>query len=203
MEDLHAREDEGRGLELEDGWLVELSPNPLHNIAYRRLQGLIEESAHRAGSFVFVDGGSGWEIGTRVGIRKPDVFIVPGEVADSWFDGDCPTTIPGYELLLVAEVVSPHSGSESRDRLRKPGEYAAMGIPQYWMVDYRPVPRVQVFVLDGHDDGSTGKRVGGYRLDQAAEAGDFLEVEVSADKPFTVRFDPKLLTERPRRLTDL
>ncbi|MFI0349295.1 hypothetical protein [Actinomadura sp. 9N407] len=27
IEDLHAREDDGKGLELEDGWLIELSPS--------------------------------------------------------------------------------------------------------------------------------------------------------------------------------
>lgn len=202
VEDLHAREDEGRGLELEDGWLVQLSPNPLHNIAYRRLHELIEAAAAQAGAHVYVDRGGDWEISTTAGIRKPDVIVVPGDVAESWFEGDCPAAIPGQDLLLVVEVVSPRSGSEGRDRFRKPQEYAAMGIPQYWLVDYTPEPVIQVFVLDDNETGPTGKKVSAYRLDQAAKAGDTLEVEIGADKPFTVRLDPKILKERPAHLGD-
>ncbi|WP_344907492.1 Uma2 family endonuclease [Actinomadura meridiana] len=194
VEDLHAREDEGRGLELEDGWLVKLSPNPLHNYAYRRLHELIETAAQQAGAAIYADRGGDWEISTPSGVRKPDVIVVPRHTAKSWFEGDCPTTIPGHDLLLVVEVVSPRSGSESRDRFRKPQEYAAMGIPQYWVVDYKPEPVVQVFVLDEHEAGHTGERVSAYRLDQRATAGDILEVKIEADKPFTVRFDPQVLT---------
>jgi Putative restriction endonuclease len=38
----------------------------------------------------------------------------------------------------VAEVISPGSGSERTDRLRKVGEYARLGIPQYWIVEHPP-----------------------------------------------------------------
>ncbi|MFA1545539.1 Uma2 family endonuclease [Actinomadura chokoriensis] len=203
VEDLHAREDEGRGLELEDGWLVELSPNPLHNMAYERLRQIIRTAAADADASLLVTSGSDWEIETPVGIRKPDVVVIPGDIAASWYDGVCPATIPGQDLLLVVEVVSPRSGSEGRDRFRKPQEYAAMGIPQYWLVDYTPEPIVQVFVLDDHEVGPTGNRVSAYRLDQTAKSGDVLEVEVSADKPFTVRFDPQVLGQRPSRFTDI
>jgi hypothetical protein len=34
------------------------------------------------------------------------------------------------DLLLVAEVISPRSGSEQVDRVRKVGEYARAGIPR-------------------------------------------------------------------------
>ncbi|WP_127500523.1 Uma2 family endonuclease [Actinoplanes solisilvae] len=37
------------------------------------------------------------------------------------------------ELLLVIEIVSP--GSEAMDEVTKHREYAAAGIPQYWVVD--------------------------------------------------------------------
>jgi Putative restriction endonuclease len=40
----------------------------------------------------------------------------------------------------VAEVISPGSGSERTDRLRKVGEYARLGIPQYWIVEHTPLP---------------------------------------------------------------
>lgn len=195
VEDLHAREDEGRGLELEDGWLVELSPSPLHNFAYRRLHELIEAAATQAGASVYVDRGGDWEVSTPAGIRKPDVIVLPRYIAESWFSGGGPTTISGRDLLLVAEVISPGSGSERTDRVRKLKEYAAMGIPQYWMVDYTPEPFVQVFVLDDYETDPLGNRYGAYRLDRTVKAGKVLEVDVQADKPFTVRFDPRVLTE--------
>lgn len=194
VDDLHAREDEGRGLELEDGWLVELSPSPLHNIAYRRLHEAIEAAAAQAGASVYVDRGGDWEISTPAGIRKPDVFVLPGQVAEELFVEGGPIAIPGQELLLVVEVVSPGSGSERTDRMRKLKEYAALRIPQYWIVDYTPEPRVQVFVLDDEETDPVGNKSDAYRLDRSAEAGETLEAEVKADKTFTVRFDPARLT---------
>ncbi|MWA03344.1 Uma2 family endonuclease [Actinomadura sp. LD22] len=184
-EDLHAREDEGRGLELEDGWLIELSPSAPHNLAYRRIHEFVEAAVAEAGAAVYADRGGDWEIGTPAGIRRPDVFAVPSEVVRAAMAARSPAPLPGHEVLLVVEVVSPGSGSERTDRVRKIEDYAAAGIPQYWITDLLPRPRVQVFVLDG--------RTGTYRLDLTAEAGEVLEVKVDADRPFTVRFDPQQL----------
>ena len=187
VEDLHAREDEGRGLELEDGWLIELSPSAPHNWAAMQLQELLKASAVDAGATVFVAGGGEWEISTPAGIRKPDLFVVPRSVARNSIVDRNPAVIPGGELLMVAEVVSPGSGSERADRVRKLKEYAALGIPQYWLVEFAPCPKVQVFALD---------EIGGvYRSHAAAMAGEALKVEVQADSAFTVTLDPEILTE--------
>jgi Uma2 family endonuclease len=40
--------------------------------------------------------------------------------------------LPVTDLLLVVEIVSP--GLEGTDQVTKVAEYAAAGIPQYWMV---------------------------------------------------------------------
>ena len=186
-EDLHAREDEGRGLELEDGWLIELSPSAPHNFAYRRIHEIVEAAVAEAGASVYADRGGDWEISTPAGIRKPDVFAAPTEVVRALILEQTKAPLPGHEVLLAVEVVSPGSGSERTDRVRKIKEYAAVGIAQYWITDLLPRPRVQVLVLD--DDSRT------YRLDQVAEAGETLEVKVDADRPFTVRFDPRVLVE--------
>jgi Uma2 family endonuclease len=53
--------------------------------------------------------------------------------------------MPTTGLLLVVEVISP--GSESTDRVAKVNEYAAAGIPQYWMVAPDPVNTVTIFQL--------------------------------------------------------
>jgi hypothetical protein len=51
------------------------------------------------------------------------------------------------DLLLVAEVVSPRSGSERTDRVQKVGEYAKAGIPLYWIIELDPDPKVTVLSL--------------------------------------------------------
>lgn len=187
MDDLHAREDEGRGLELEDGWLVELSPSSPHNWVVMQLQEILKETARDAGADVFVPGGGEWEISTPAGIRKPDVFVVPRSVARNSIVDRSPAVIPGGELLLVVEVISPGSGSERTDRVRKLKEYAALGIPQYWLAEFSPHPRIQVFALD--------EGIGAYRSHASAAAAEVLKVEVQADTTFTVEFDPQIFTE--------
>ena len=60
--------------------------------------------------------------------REPDVFVVT-EVTQR------PTgTYPGA-VGWVAEIVSPDADSRRRDLVTKRREYAAAGIPEYWIVD--------------------------------------------------------------------
>ncbi|MEU9868881.1 MULTISPECIES: Uma2 family endonuclease [Actinomadura] len=186
-EDLHAREDEGRGLELEDGWLIELSPSAPHNWAARQMQDALQEAAADAKASVFIAGGGDWEISTPAGIRKPDVFVVPKSVARASIVDRNPIVIPGIEVLLAVEVVSPGSGSERTDRVRKLKEYAALGIPQYWLAEFVPSPSVQIFALDA--------AAATYRRVQTVSAGNVVEAKVEADTTITVRFDPQVLTE--------
>ncbi|MFD0688803.1 Uma2 family endonuclease [Actinomadura fibrosa] len=194
-DDLHDREDEGRGRELENGWLLESSPSAAHNWAVMRVHDLIRDAVSQAGAAAFVAAG-GWEVTTPAGIRKPDVFAIPRRIAKAAIVERDVTIIPGHELLLVVEVVSSPGRSERTDRVCKLKEYAALGIPQYWIVDYTPVPKVQVYVQDDAiEPFPLGRVYGSYRLDQVVEAGNVLEVEVEADKPFTVRFAPQVLTE--------
>jgi Uma2 family endonuclease len=192
IEDLHARADDGKGLELEDGWLVESSPSAPHQWAVDALRDLLKAATLEAGAAVLVAGGGEWEISTPVGIRKPDVFLVPKDVARASVVHRNPITIPGGEALLAVEVISPGSSSERTDRVRKPGEYAALGIPQYWIAEYTPDPLVQVMVLD---DGRAA-----YRLDSVTKKGSVFEATVQADVPIEVSFDhgghDRLLTAR-------
>jgi len=51
------------------------------------------------------------------------------------------------DVLLVAEIVSP--GSEGVDTVTKRNEYAAAGIPQYWVVDQDPAQTVTMHRLSG------------------------------------------------------
>lgn len=183
--DLHDLPEDGKGFELEDGWLIEVAASSRHNWALRTLARIIERAAADAGSRVVVCDGGEWEISTPAGVRKPDVFVVPREVARAAIIEESPRLIPGTELCLVAEVISPGSGSERTDRLRKVGEYATLGIPQYWIVEHTPRISVQVLRLA---DGS-------YTAAAAVTEGTRLEAVVDADKPFTVSFDPARLLD--------
>jgi Uma2 family endonuclease len=178
--DLQQLPEDGKGFELEDGWLIEVAASSRHNWALRTLARILEGAAASAGSQAVVCDGGEWEISTPAGVRKPDVFVVPREVARAAIIEESPRLIPGTELYLVAEVISPGSGSERTDRLRKVSEYARLGIPQYWIVEHAPRLAVQVLTLAD----------GAYVATPPVMEGTRLEALVAADKPFTVSFDP-------------
>ena len=178
--DLHQLPEDGKGFELEDGWLIEVAASSRHNWALRTLARIIEGAATRAGSQAVVCDGGEWEISTPAGVRKPDVFVVPREIARAAIIDESPKLIPGTELFLVAEVISPGSGSERTDRLRKVSEYARLGIPQYWIVEHTPRLAVQILTLVD----------GVYTATPAVTEGTTLEAVIDADKPFTISFDP-------------
>lgn len=83
------------------------------------------------------------EGGVRTGWRKSriaDVYVVERErVMDSLDESGVLSTSP----LLIIEVVSPDS--IKRDYRYKRSEYAALGVPEYWIVD--PIQQ-QVTVLE-------------------------------------------------------
>lgn len=73
------------------------------------------------------------EAGIRTGWRKSrlsDLYIVPVEQVRDFLDRSAVTEIPP---LLAVEVVSPES--VNRDYRYKRSEYAALEIPEYWIVD--------------------------------------------------------------------
>jgi len=178
--DLHELPEDGKGLELEDGWLIEVAAGSRHNWALRTLARIIEGAVAEVGSQAVVCDGGEWEISTPAGVRKPDVFIVPRETARAAIIDESPRLIPGTELFLVAEVISPGSASERTDRLRKVDEYARLGIPQYWIVEHTPRLSVQVLTL----------AEGAYVAGPAVMEGSRLEVVIDVDKPVAVSFDP-------------
>ena len=177
--DLDALPEDGKRYELADGWLTELSPSPWHDHAADRLKDILRDAARTGGAEVYVAGGPN-DVTTPAGIRKPDVFVVPRDVARAVINGKARTYYAG-DLLLVVEVISPRSGSEQVDRVRKVGEYAGAGIPLYWIVDLEPEPKISILVL--HDDK--------YVLDAEVRAGQVLTIS----HPFPISLDPGSLTE--------
>jgi hypothetical protein len=72
----------------------------------RNLSRIIEATSKEALAEVVVCNGSEWEISTPAGIRKPDVFVIPSELARAAIIDESPKVIPGCEVLLAVEVIS-------------------------------------------------------------------------------------------------
>jgi len=179
VHDLDALPEDGKGYELADGWLVELSLSPRHGHAADRLKELVRDAARRAGADVYVSGCPS-DVATAAGIRKPDMFAVPKDAAHDAISHGA-RTYPASGLVLVAEVISPQSASEQADRVQKAREYASAGIPVYWIVDLDPLPAITVLTL----------RDGAYTITAEVRAGEGLSVS----EPFTISFDPSALTD--------
>jgi len=75
-----------------------------------------------------------------VGGRIPDLVVWSKAQADGVW-------LPVVDVLLVAEIISP--GSEGIDTVTKRNEYAAAGIPRYWMVDQDSAQTVTMHELNG------------------------------------------------------
>ncbi|MEU8899445.1 Uma2 family endonuclease [Nocardia sp. NPDC048505] len=179
--DLHGLRD-GKGFELEDGWLIEVDYGARHNFVAQRLSRLIDVAVGTREMHVCLCGG--WEIATASGIRKPDIIVLPRDVVRQAVVADS-NLVPAEQVLLAVEVLAPGTDSERTDRVRKVREYAAIGIPQYWIVEHHPEPRIHRLVLVE----------GGYRADPAVGPGAVFDAEVAAEQGFRVRFDPAALLE--------
>jgi Uma2 family endonuclease len=116
--------------ELVDGALVEMTPPTFrHMLIAKFIEKCLDAEIQRLG----------WrwlcfrEAGIRTGIRKSrltDVYVLtPEQVNDLIDDAAISQTPP----LLAVEVVSPDS--ITRDYRYKRAEYAALEIPEYWIVD--------------------------------------------------------------------
>ena len=75
---------------------------------------------------------------------------------------------------LIAEVVSPGKTNRDRDYIRKRKQYAAIAVPEYWLID--PVAQtVMMLTLDGE----VYREVGTFRGDETINSVEFaLELTV-------------------------
>ncbi|MGQ4599543.1 Uma2 family endonuclease [Nocardia sp. R6R-6] len=171
--DLDALPDEGKGYELADGWLIPLSPSPRHDMAADILRDRLREAARAAAAKVHVQ--APMDMSTPAGVRKPDVGVIDRDAARAAHEANM-RTFYGRDVLLVAEVVSRRSGSEPVDRVDKLYDYAAAGIPQYWIIDLEPHPQIAVHTLID----------GVYVCTARAHAGEVVRIK----SPFPFDIDP-------------
>ncbi|MEU2030416.1 Uma2 family endonuclease [Nocardia amamiensis] len=112
----------------------------------------------------------------RIQVRRPDIALfecVPADVRP----------VPARHLKIAVEVISP--SHVKTDRLEKLGEYAAAGIPWYWLVSVSDseVTSIETFGLD--------HSVGHYRLARVLKPGTAFAV----DLPIRIQLDWDQLTD--------
>ncbi len=117
------------------------------------------------------------EGGIRTGWRKSriaDVYVVERErVMDSLDESGVLSTSP----LLVIEVVSPNS--IKRDYRYKRSEYAALGVPEYWIAD--PIEQ-QITVLE-LDEGLYEEKI--FSAEQELVSPTFTQIKLTPQQIFT------------------
>lgn len=122
--------------EIVDGSLVvTLSPNARHEFVSARLRFALQTTL---GTDYLVAGPI--DIDLHPSYRTPDLAVVPTALFATRT-----RPIPPSDVLLVVEVVSP--GSVTTDRITKPAQYAAAGIPAYWRVETSPEVSLTAYEL--------------------------------------------------------
>lgn len=127
VDDLEKTPDDGRRYELVDGRLdVSPAPKPLHSLVDSRLTLHLgnqapDELSVITGPGIVLDGDPGRH-------RIPDLAVFDQEPPEEGY-----YTVPP---LLAVEIVSPES--VLRDNHTKRYEYAAFGIPAYWIINPHP-----------------------------------------------------------------
>jgi Uma2 family endonuclease len=172
-----------RRVEVVDGNAVRCQePSRAHQKAARRITNMIEQAAHsymRANPEDCLDADGDFDVvlweEPRATIRSPDAALfecVPNDVRP----------LPARHIKVIVEVVSPGSGKT--DRVEKMAEYAAAGIPWYWIVTLgdNAGNGIEVHVLD--------HQAGAYKFVRELSPGEGSAVDV----PIRIRFDWDQLT---------
>jgi Uma2 family endonuclease len=134
VEDVLLLPDDAPRVELSDGVMI-LVPSPTHD--HQDITGLLWHWLRRNapdGLRASLSTGVALSLDTTY---EPDVLLVNAEAARNRH-----YTIAA-QVVLVVEVVSP--STRKRDRLEKPADYAAAGIPHFWRIEQDPV---HIFAYD-------------------------------------------------------
>ncbi|WP_018653513.1 Uma2 family endonuclease [Actinomadura flavalba] len=144
--DLDALPEEGKRYELVHGHLIEMSPSVLHDEVAEAVKealrpGLPAGYLLRGPYDLRMPDGS---------LYSPDVAILDAAAVRRAKDEDR-RALTGEDALLVVEVQRPSSGSWKKVHHEKVRDYAAAGVPHYWIVDLEDVPSITVYHLDEGD----------------------------------------------------
>jgi Uma2 family endonuclease len=133
--------------EFVDGALIEMPPESPRNskialfLLARLLKVFTEDRLCHKDTELVVSG-------SQVQARLPDLMVLSAELAAILEDinrGTITLDMPPPDLII--EVVSPGKTNEERDYHLKRAEYAARGVPEYWVIDPEK-ERITVFTLE-------------------------------------------------------
>ncbi|MET9326813.1 Uma2 family endonuclease [Tsukamurella sp. NPDC003166] len=124
--------------------VLEVSPSPRlkHTRAIRRLANAIE--AQLSGDFEVYDETDVIVHHRPATVRQPDVLVIRASASEPLTAGD---------VVVAVEILSPGSGR--RDRVIKRDEYAAAGIPHYWIIDLDGPSAEVLALVNGRYEGRT------------------------------------------------
>lgn len=155
--------------ELEDGELILMNPPiGLHALILRFLSNTLEAEIKQLN----LPWATLQLLGVRTATRRarlPDLCVIPLEIVREYLNT---SAVVESGMLLVIEVVSPDS--VKRDYRFKRTEYAAFGIPEYWIID--PLEQ-KVMVL---------QLVDGLYEDKAYQGNEALESQIFPELSLTV-----------------
>lgn len=132
--------DDGKRYELVDGELIEMTtPNIRHQRIAWRLGRLIFPEVSKSGGEVFCPG-VGIVVSKKV-VQVPDLVVLTRPLQQAEIDYGLT-----YPPDLVVEILS--ASTAKYDRTVKSGRYAALGIPELWLVSPE-AEIIEVLVLAG------------------------------------------------------
>ena len=135
--------DEDDPRELLDGYLVEIEvPTWTHEEIVAALIGSLQPWARSRNAGRVLASGYKVRIGDRRG-TMPDVQFFRSENVPTGQDQGLERGHPD----LVVEIISP--SSRSKDSVRKLYDYAAIGVPEYWMIDPEARTLERLVLRDG------------------------------------------------------
>jgi Uma2 family endonuclease len=178
IDDLDALPEEGKRFELVHGWLIPMWPSVRHDESAEILKEIIADAVRVSGADLAVRGP--WDVlMPDRNIYVPDIAVLSRAPLRAGFRDDA-RAVSAADVLLAVEIIRPRSGSEKTVRQVKRIDYAAGGIPSYWIVELQPRPSVTVLEADDR---------GEYREVSWVVEGSLLR----AEHPVTITFDPARL----------
>ncbi|MGB3236819.1 MAG: Uma2 family endonuclease [Geitlerinemataceae cyanobacterium] len=172
--------------ELADGELIDMEPTGLHEAVAGKISSKISvEIDRQALPFLVPKSCILRPSSDEATARRPDVIVLDeAALADEPYWHREPVIVRGQSIKLVVEVVSTNW---ENDYARKVEEYALMGIPEYWITDFRGLGGIR-FIGDPKQPTLTVNQLSGrvyeqqqYHLGERIVSPLFPELELKLD----------------------
>lgn len=156
--------------ELADGELIDMEPTGPHEAVAGKLASQLNIEIDRQNLPFLIPKSCILRPSDDATARRPDVIVLD-EVAlidePYWYRE--PVILRGQSIKLVVEVVSTNW---ENDYARKVEEYALMGIPEYWIVDFRGLGGIRFIGDPKQPTFTVNSRVGKLYEQQQYRLGD-------------------------------